>query len=262
MNHYRIAMAVLALVLLGACRADDGAGSAPAGDAALAAAGTTGAATAAVVANGVTVSGTGRISGRPDTLTATVGVEVVEESVGAALSGATRAADDLLAALRDAGVAEEDIQTADVSLRPQYGEPSPQAAAQPTIDAYVASNVLRVQLRDLDGAGEVLQQAVAAAGDAARIQGLGFELQDNAALLEEARAAAFAEARAKAEQYAALADAALGGLTGVTEGVATPPPVTSFAAGDVAAAESAEAIPVAPGQQEVSVTVTATWQLE
>lgn len=257
---------VAVAVLLAACTgADDGSSGAAAAPAAARAdvAQSTAVVPGGGVQDGITVTGTGRVSGRPDTLTATIGVEVIADSVAAALSGANEQADALFSALTDAGVASEDIQTVDVSLQPRFPEPvgGVEPGGGPSgIEGYTATNLVRVVLRDLDSAGEVLQQAAAAAGDAARIQNVGFELQDNAALLEQARAAAFEEARAKAEQYAELADASLGGIVGLTEGVATPPAARSFAGGD-AAAESA-AVPIAPGEQEVRVTVTATWALQ
>lgn len=219
------------------------------------------AATGAVTpSEGVTVTGTGRVTGRPDTLAATVGVEVTEDTIAAALEGANAAAEDLFAALNEAGVEQADIQTVDVSVQPRYTEPT-EEGGQPEVTGYTARNLVRVTLRNIDAAGQILQEAVTAVGDAARLQGLSFELQDNDALLQEARAAAFADARAKAEQYAELAEISLGGLVSISEGVATPPRPQQFAA-DAAATEAGGEIPVAPGEQEVRVSVTAVWALQ
>jgi len=204
---------------------------------------------------GITVSGDGRVSGTPDVLRVTVGVSVTRDNVQAALDAANQAAEGLMATLREQGVAPTDIQTRDFAVQPEFQYPE---GARPMITGYTVRNTLEVKLRDLPRIGEVLDAAVRAGGDAARVEGVAFALEDNVALLEQARDAAFAQARAKAEQYARLADRPLGALLSVSE-VSTPlPPVVPF--DEVARAESAP-IPIAPGQQEVTVTVTAVWAL-
>ncbi|MDP9021734.1 MAG: SIMPL domain-containing protein [Actinomycetota bacterium] len=211
---------------------------------------------AAVIAEGVTVTGVGRITGRPDTLRATVGVEVERETVQEALDAANAAVDQVLSALGDHGVEEPDIQTTEFSVQPRVDHPRD---GPPTVRGYAVTNLVDVKLRDLDRAGEVLQAAVEAAGDAARVHGMRFTLEDNDELLAAARDAAFGDARAKAEQYAQLAERDLGRLVGVSEqlGGDQPPPKHLLDR-----AQDAGAVPIRPGEQEVAVHVTAVWALE
>ncbi|MGH8906453.1 MAG: SIMPL domain-containing protein [Egibacteraceae bacterium] len=209
----------------------------------------------AAVAPGVTVSGIGRVTGRPDVLRVTVGVSVTRPSVQAALDEANTAADGLLRALRGQGVAEADIQTRDFSVTPELRFPE---GGAPVVSGYTVRNTVEARLRDLTRAGAALSAAVAAGGDAARVEGVGFTLEDNAALLEQAREAAFTDARARAEQYARLTGRSLGALLSVSETVADSPPPAPFAQ---EAATADAAVPIAPGQQEVAVTVTAVWAL-
>jgi uncharacterized protein YggE len=92
------------------------------------------------------------------------------------------------------------------------------------------------------------------------VDSIQLDLSDVSALEDEARAAAFLEARAKAAQYAALSDASLGAVVSVVEGAVagvSPRPMMRMA---VATAESA--MPVEAGEQTVTATVTVTWELD
>lgn len=209
------------------------------------------------VADGITVVGTGRITGEPDTLRTTVGVEIERDGVDAALEAANEVARRVIDAVRDAGVAEEDVQTREFSVEPRYDRPRD---GQPVLRGYVVRNLVEVKVRDPDRAGDVLTAATEAGGDDARVHGVRFALEDNDALLEAARERAFEDARSRAEQYAELAGRGLGSLVSISEHLSTPPPAERFDAG--AAREAAPgAVPIQPGRQEVQVRVTAVWSL-
>ncbi len=213
---------------------------------------------AAAIDPGVTVTGVGRVQGRPDTLRATVGVEAERDSVSEALEAANAATEAVLAALRDAGVADRDLQTVQFSVNPRYVDTT---TGIPEISGYVVGNLVEATVREIGRAGDVLQAAVTAGGDAARVQGITFALEDNAALVDAARESAFADARRKAEQYAALAGRELGPLVGLSEVVADPPQPDEFRAAAEGGADVAASVPLQPGRQEVGVTVTAVWSL-
>lgn len=203
--------------------------------------------------DGITVSGTGRISGRPDVLRATIGVEAVRPTVEEALEAANQGAAQVLEALRSAGVADEDLQTRDLSVYPRYDNMGTQ------VTGYAVRNLVEAAIRDLDGAGELLGEVIRTGGDDARLEQVTFDLEDNAALLDDARERAFAEARRKAEQYAGLAGGSLGRLVRVEETTGSPPMPLPFQ--ENAAGGDAASMPIAPGAQEVSVQVLATWEL-
>lgn len=212
---------------------------------------------AASVPEGVTVTGHGRVTGEPDTLRATVGVEVVRPDVDEAFEAATAAAEAVLDALRERGVADDDIQTREFAVHPQrQGGPE----EPPEITGYMVRNLVEVTVREVDQAGDLLAAVADAAGDDARVQGLRWSLEDNEAQLVGAREQAFEDARAKAEHYAELAGVQLGELVSVTEVGAQLPPPQSLTE-EAFDAEGA-APPIAPGEQEVGVRLQATWALE
>jgi uncharacterized protein len=249
------AIAALAAIIalagcMGAAGSAQGQGSAGSAGAQLAAA--TGGAVAG--SEGITVVGEGRIQGRPDTVEATVGVEVVRGSVQEALDAASAAASDVLGALEEAGVDPADIQTTDVSVIPQRVQPEPEQP--PTTEGYLAANRIRVTIEGVEEAGSVLEQAVAAAGDAATLDSFQLALRQDAELVRRAREEALAHARDVAEQYAQIAGVDLGELVALTEtGGAGAVPLAADVAREAASA------PIAPGTQDVTVRVTATWAL-
>jgi len=201
---------------------------------------------------GVEVGGVGTATGTPDVLRVTVGVEVTADGVDGALSGADEAARRVIAALRDADVPGEDVQTSNVSVYPRYGNEGER------ITGYTGRHDLSVTLRDISAAGALIASVTDAGGDATRIEGLSYALEDDATVQAEARDAAFADAERRAMQYAALVGRELGEVLEVRENVSTPQPLP-YAADS--AAGSGEALALQPGSTAVTVTTEVRWSL-
>lgn len=202
---------------------------------------------------GVLVDGLGRVAGTPDVLRVELGVEVKRPDVSSALFEASSTLGKVRAAVSKAGVADKDVQTTGLNVYPAYDNKG-------RIDGYQVSEQVRVVLRDLGRAGRTIGAAVQAGGDAARLQGVSFSLEDNARLLAQARDAAFADARTKAERYAHLAGRKLGVVQLVTETVSDPRPV-AFATLAKAADAASQAVPIDAGTSQVSVSVQVRWSL-
>jgi uncharacterized protein len=198
--------------------------------------------------DGVLVTGTGEVFGTPDTLTANFGVEAGAATVGEALERATTAAGRMRDALVRAGVARADLQTSNVGISTERND-------KQEITGYAVSQGLTAKIRNMPQAGALMSAAIAAGGDAARLNGVSFAIEDDAALLAEARRRAFADAREKAELYARAAGRPLGRVVTVSEG--TPGYRGSGEQNMMAAADSV--IPVEPGRQQLTVTVTVEW---
>ena len=196
----------------------------------------------------VFVTGVGTVAARPDSLRFTVGVEVEAQTVSGALTAANEAAGRVHQALREHGVADADLQTAGISVHPQHDD------AQ-RVTGYVVKESVRVLLRSLDDAGTTIDAAVRAGGNASRLYGFAFELQDDRELLKAARDIAFASARSKAEQYAALSGRSLGDVTSIRE---TSQESTSPVLFDD---EAFLSVPIEPGSITVTVVVEVAWEL-
>jgi uncharacterized protein YggE len=201
----------------------------------------------------VQVDGLGTASGTPDVLRVTVGVETTGETVAEALGSADDAARRVLDAVRAEDVPERDVRTVNVSIWPAYDDQGRR------ITGYTARHDLQVTLRDIGTAGDAIGRLVEAGGDAARLEGISYALEDDAALQTEAREQAIADARRKAEEYAGLTGRDLGEIVSVTEHVVPSGPIPYFA-GD-SAAGAAESVPIAPGSTAVTVTAEVRWAL-
>jgi uncharacterized protein YggE len=199
----------------------------------------------------VRVSGTGEVSARPDTLAAAFGVQNTAPTVGAALKTADAAATRMRDALVRAGVARADLQTSDAGIAPEQNDDN-------DITGYTVTEGLTAKIRDLPKGGAVISAAIAAGGDAARLNGVSFSIEDDTPLLMQARKKAFADARAKAELYAEQARRPLGRVLTISE--EAPGYVNPFHQNTMAMSDAA-ALPIEPGQQQLSVTVTVEWAL-
>jgi hypothetical protein len=200
----------------------------------------------------ITVTGTGTVTGTPNQLVLSMGVGVNGGSVSTALAQANQATDRVTATLQGLGVASADIQTSGLSIYPSY------SARSQVPDGYQVSESLTATLRQLDKAGQQIQAAADAGGDAITVSNVSLNLADDGPLLAIARANAMKDARAKAGQLASAAGEQLGQVVSVTQAGSTSPPV--FASTPSASAGSA-AVPISPGSQLVSVSVTVVYAI-
>lgn len=197
----------------------------------------------------IVVTGEGRASTPPDLAVLRLGVQARAGSATAALDRASTAADDILAALSGAGVAEADLRTSELSLRPDYGRDHDEGGE---VEAFVASNVVTARLRDLDALGETIDAAARAGAN--RIDDLRFEVSDPTEAVARARRLAVEDAARAAATLAEAADVPLGPVLRIDErGGGVPFP----AAGRL----QAESVPVARGEVDVAASVTITYAL-
>lgn len=207
---------------------------------------------------GVTVVGNGSASGEPDIAVISLGVEALAESVADAREEAARAIAAVAGELREAGVADDDIRTSSFSISPRYDYRSDRQQ----LLGYRVANTISVTARDLSGVGALIDRAAAAGGDAARVDGVSFRVEDSSALEREARINAIEDAKAKAALYAEQLGVALGEVTDAREAEFGVYPVAEsriqFAAADAASAPTQ----LFPGEYEISARVQATFAIE
>jgi uncharacterized protein len=200
----------------------------------------------------VTVLGSGQVQGVPDTLTADVGIEFSAPDVTTAMNQTNDRQQAVINALVGAGIDRKDISTTQVTLQPQYGSP------EPTITGYRATNAIQVKIHPTDAASRMLALIVTTGGDATRITSVSYSIADDSQLVKDARARAFNDAKNRADQYAQLAGLQLGKVLSISEATGSSP-----TAGAPAPPKAmATAVPLEPGQQTVSFSVTAVWELD
>jgi uncharacterized protein YggE len=191
----------------------------------------------------------GEVRGTPDVADLVIGVSGRGATATDVLGRIADRAQKVIDALHDAGVSDDDIQTADLSVQPVFND-------QGDVTGYEATNTVTARIRDLGKAGAVVDAAAAKAGDDIRVQGITFSIDDDSALLAAARTKATKRARAQAEQLASGADVEVGEVRSITESTSAVP--VTYAAD---AAEKAASTPVMPGSETLSVQATVVFAI-
>ena len=207
----------------------------------------------------ISVNGVGRVKAEPDVADISLGVTKQGEDAKAASADAATTMDAVIKALLEAGIAEADIQTSSISLNPIYDwDNNP-----PTIEGWEASNLVNVTVRDIAAVGDVVDAATAAG--ATNVNGITFRVEDPTAAEADARSAAVADAKAKADQLAADAGVTIIGIITISESGGQAPQPLYFQRDTMAMAEAAGDMaktPVLPGEVELSISVFVQYEIE
>lgn len=196
----------------------------------------------------------GKATRVPDLATIRAGVVTQAATAAAALSDNAARMSRVVSALRKAGVAPRDIQTATIQLQPQYRYADNQP---PAITGYQATNNVSVRFRDVARSGAILDALVAQGANQIEGPNLSVEAADTA--LNEARVDAIRQARARADLYAKAAGLRVDRVLTIAEsGNASPPPMPMVRA---MRAEAADSTPIMAGEQDLTVTVSVRFLL-
>lgn len=199
------------------------------------------------------MTGQGEVNRTPDVVRIYVGVEQQAETASDALAANSDAAARVLGTLAEAGLSEEDLQTTQFAINPVYDNRNTRPSGVPDVVGYRVTNQVVARLRDVQGLGALLDRLVTVGAN--RINGIQFGLDDDAAALDEARGLAVADAKHKAGIYAKAAGVTLGPILSITEAGAGGVP------GPMMMEARSSAVPIAAGTQQVSASVTITWQI-
>jgi uncharacterized protein len=198
---------------------------------------------------GITVIGSGTAPAVPDVADWSFGVQSDAETATGAMKSAAEATRRIVAALHDAGISKEDLRTEQVSLYPRTSDDGR------TVVGYSASSSVQATVRDLGRAGSIVDAAVGVGAN--QVSGPSLRVSDNRAQYRAAVSAALDDARARAEALAAKAGVTLGGPVAIVEsGGGYPVPVY-----DRMAAGAEAGVPIEPGIDEISATLTVTFAI-
>jgi len=201
----------------------------------------------------ITVTASGSVSAEPDRARITTGVSADGTTAQDALSANSGAMKKVIDELKASGIDAKDIQTASFRVEPRYTRPIEGQA--PKIDGYSVTNEVQIVVHDLDKLGDILDRLVTAGAN--QTAGLNFEVSKAETLLDEARKEAVANARRRAELYAAAAGAEVGEVLTITEGGGMEPPRPVFSR-----AMKAQSAPIERGTETLEASVTITWKLK
>lgn len=206
---------------------------------------------------GIWVSGQGEVTVVPDLATLWVGVEAQADTVAEAQSQAAEAMDNVMTALTDNGVDEDDIQTQYFSI----DQVTRWDDDEYVVIGYRVTNMVTAKIRDMDNVGSIIDAVATAGGDLVRINNIAFSVDDPSAYYAEAREEAMADAKAKAEQLADLAGIKLGQPTYISEGNIYPP-VVYRDAGMAPEADGGYQTSISPGEIELTLSIQVAYAIE
>ncbi len=207
----------------------------------------------------LSVSATGEAEARPDQAFFQVGIESFGATGEAASTANRTRIAALLAALKGAGVPEADIQTRAVNIqRIDWGDRKGQ---------YQASNIVAVTVREIARADAAIAAATGAGANV--MSGPDLRMTDPEAAANSAYAAAYANARRRAEAYAGAAGMEISRVLTIRDGggmqgnrfVPPAPPPPPVAASVQTMARPEEGAIIQPGQTTSSVSVQVDFAL-
>lgn len=207
--------------------------------------------------NTIFVTGTAMERVEPDRVTAIFAVETVDETAGAALEANSESMDEVIAALVDAGVEENETSTAYFSIYPYYNYT--ELGAQ-ELTGYTVTNSIMVESSNLANISDWIDAAVNAGAN--RVDSLSFTLSEER--LGEVRAsltqAAVDNARDKADALAQALDVEVTGVKAASL-FDFSPPVTPLSLSFATGAAESITTPIIPGEQSVTATVGVVYKI-
>lgn len=202
------------------------------------------------------LSASGETRTRPDQATIMLGVTTDGATAADAMKANNVKMNQVIAALKKAGIADRDIQTSNLNLNPQYHY---QENQPPKLTGYQASNQVTIVVRDLAKLGQAVDAAVNSG--ATNVGGIAFGLQNSDAAENAARQDAVRVLQAKADLYAKATGYRVARLVNLSEGGGYAPMPPMPMAGFARMEKAMDSMPVEAGELKVRIDITAQFEL-
>ena len=203
----------------------------------------------------ISLTGHGEVHVAPDMAMITIGVQTGADTARDALTANTAAMQAIFAKLKQAGIADKDVQTSNFSVQPRYDYND--NTQPPKLVGYDVLNTVTVSVRKLDDLGMLLDQVVSAGSN--QINGIAFQVSQPETAMDEARQLAVRDAARKASVYTTAANVKLGPLVAISEGGGYQPPIPMQA--KMLRADNAGDVPIVQGEQSIAVDVNMVWEI-
>jgi uncharacterized protein len=203
----------------------------------------------------LSLSANGEVSATPDMATVNFAVVTQASTASEAMKANNVRMNAVMASLKSSGIAARDIQTSSLNLNPQYDYTDGQA---PKLTGYQAQNQITVRVNDLNQTGPVIDAVIKAGIN--QVNAITFGLKNDETITDQARQAAVATLMKRANLYAAATGMKVKRIISIEEAgaVYNQPQPMMFARAKAADSST----PVASGELQLSVNVSATFELE
>lgn len=205
------------------------------------------------------VSAEGKSVVTPDIAKVSVGIEQSGSSLKVAQEAVNKKSQSITAELKKLGVDEKDIKTSSYNIYPE----SDYQVSPARITGYRVSISYEVTIKDIEKVNDVLV-ALTAAG-ANTVGGITFDVSETIRneKMNEAREEAAEKAKEKAKGLAKAAGITLGKIINVSEseGVSFGRPIPLLEKTDTAIGNAATPADIQPGETEIAVTVSLSYEI-
>jgi uncharacterized protein YggE len=205
----------------------------------------------------LSLSATAQVHIEPEFAAIRSGVVIRAETAEAAVRQNSQMMSGVFSTLRRAGIADRDMQTTDLSVRPVYSNRTSSSDGARQIIGYEARNTVTARVRELGDVGEVIDAMVRSGAN--NIENVQFGAENTEAAMDEARQMAVARLLEKSELFADAAGLELCGIRRLSENFNQPQFVNRVASRSFA--EAADT-PVAAGELTLTASVNADFCIE
>lgn len=210
----------------------------------------------------IMVTGEGSVGIAPDMAVLTLTVSRQAETAREALDANSLAMKEVLDAMKDEDIKDKDLQTTGFSIQPRYVYPASKPGGErqpPQIVGYTVRNSLNVRVRDITAVGRILDASVTLGvnegGD------IMFTNADPSEAIRQARTEAVKDAMDKAKTLAKAAGVDTGDILEISEQSFNPRPMP-MARAEMSLAKSADAVPIASGENSYKVNVNIKFAID
>jgi len=206
------------------------------------------------------VSGEGKVFVTPDIAKITIGVEEQGATLKQVQGVVNTKSKALTDSLKKIGIDEKDIKTTSYSVYPQYDYSTPTQK----LTGFQISTNYEVTIKNFDKVNDTIISATNAGANV--IGGINFEVNDKTLKekTDEARKLAVEEAKEKAEGLAKSAGMSLGKIINISENQMGNEirPMYAIDASIGSAGKGVPAPDIQPGQTEINITVSISYQVK
>lgn len=206
------------------------------------------------------VSGQGKVSVTPDIAKLSFGIQESGTSLKSLQASVNQKSKSLTESFKNLGIKDEDIKTTSYSVYPQYDYTS----SSSRINGYQVSTTYEIKVRDFDVVNDVLNAGTAAGANV--VGGINFEVNEDTQKekLNEARKLAVSDAKEKATGLANVSGITLGKIINISEsqdGVGRPYPYLMSVDKAVGSGPAVPEADIKPGETEINVTVSLSYEV-
>jgi uncharacterized protein len=205
------------------------------------------------------VTGVGTVMLTPDIAYINIGVHTESPTATEAVAANNTQTQQVVDALKTAGVAAKDIRTSNFSIYPntQYDPQTNQKLST----TYVVDNTVYVTVRNLAQLGDLLDTSVKAGAN--NVNSIQFDVADKDPATKQARDQAVKDAQTQAQELAKAAGVSLGAVQSISYNNSVPTPIMqSFGKGGGGVEAAAVPVPINPGTMTLTVTVGVSYDIK